>query len=273
MYPNVKDSPQFEALLAGDADADLTVIALEIAHDAYASLNMERYLDRVAALARRIKGRLGTDPEPWLIVEAINAVLFKDEGFSGNDSDYYDPRNSYLNEVLDRKTGIPISLSVLYRAIAERLGLALAGVNLPAHFVLCTVGADESFFIDPFNGGVMLDREGCERLVSCVMRRPVSLAEDQFRPCSTAAVAARLLQNLKTVYLRQRKIEAVIPVLKRLVLLRRDTPEELRDLGIACFYGERRHESYGYLSEYLRLAPAAFDAREIRLLLNSAGIH
>jgi regulator of sirC expression with transglutaminase-like and TPR domain len=273
MLPTIDDSPQFHALLASDPATDLTAVALEIARDAYPDLDATKYLDSVARLARRVRARLSAFPEPWLTLTAINAVLFQDEGFQGNVADYYDPRNSYVNEVIERRVGIPISLSVLYIAVAERLALPLAGVNLPAHFVVRTMSENDPIYIDPYHRGCFLDRDGCERLVSGVVRKPTHLTDEQLRPCGARPIVARMLQNLKTIYLRQQRIAEAVPVLRRLVLLRPDHPEDLRDLGIACFYGDRRSESLGYLEDYLKLAPFADDAREIRRLLNSARIH
>jgi regulator of sirC expression with transglutaminase-like and TPR domain len=274
MLPTIVDSPQFQALLGGDPTADLVQVALEIARDARGqpleTFDGSAYVDRIARLARRVKRRLGPFPEPWLVIEAINAVLFAEEGFRGNAADYYDPRNSFLDAVLDRKLGIPLSLSILYLAVAERVALPLAGVNLPAHFLVRTLGEDEPIFIDPFNRGRLHTAEGCTQLVANVVQRPVTLEPEQLAPCGAAVIVQRMLQNLKSIYLRRRRIGEAIPVLKRLALLRPDHPEELRDLGIACYYGERRDESAGYLEEYLRLAPLAEDAREIRLLLRSA---
>jgi regulator of sirC expression with transglutaminase-like and TPR domain len=273
MLPTIDDSPQFHALLAGDPAADLTAVALEIARDAYPDLQPTAYLDGVARLARLVRARLSAFPEPWLTLTAINGVLFHDEGYRGNVADYYDPRNSYLNEVIDRRVGIPISLSVLYIAVAERLALPMAGVNLPSHFVVRTMSESEPVYIDPYHQGTFLDRAGCERLVSSVVHKPIHLSDEQLHPCGARPIVARMLQNLKTVYLSQQRIAAAVPVLKRLALLRPDHPEDLRDLGVACFYGDRRDESLGYLEEYLKLAPLADDAREIRRLLNSARIH
>jgi regulator of sirC expression with transglutaminase-like and TPR domain len=204
-----------------------------------------------------------------LTLEALNAVLFRQEGLRGNAESYYDPRNSYLNEVLERKTGIPISLSVLYMAVGRRVGLELAGVNLPAHFVLRTTVDGDAVFIDPFHGGCLLTRTSLRHLIARLAGQELRLSESQLAACEPALVIRRMLYNLKLIYLRDRRMQAVIPVLKRLALLSRDTPTELRDLGIACFYGERRGEAIGYLEEYLKLSPYADDADEIRLLLRS----
>src|SRR5262249_40900984 len=129
-------SPEFQGLLAGARTPSLIRIALEIARDAYPALDIGQYVARVEDLAARIRARCGGLLKPRKILGQINWALFVEEGFTGNQENYFDPRNSYLNEVIDRKTGIPISLSILYWSLADRLGVPLEGVNLPAHFML-----------------------------------------------------------------------------------------------------------------------------------------
>ena len=271
MYPVVDNSPEFQALLAGRDDVDLARVALEVAADACPGLDKLSTLKKLERLGDRVAERLPDEPESWLVLAAVNQVLFAEEGLRGNEEDYYDPRNSYLNLVLERRRGIPLTLAIIYQAVAKHAGLSLYGVNLPAHFVLRTTGEDETVFIDAFHGGRLLDRPGVQELVASVSGQPLTIVESQYAPCGPDVVVRRLLYNLKLVYLRQRRMASAIPVLKRLALLSRETPAELRDLGIACFYGERRRESVGYLEEYLRLAPYADDADEVRLLLRSAG--
>ena len=133
--------------------------------------------------------RCGASPRSRSILGQVHWVLFVEEAFRGNEDDYYDPRNSYLSDVLDRKLGIPISLSVLYADVAARLGLELAGVNLPGHFVLRVVG-DSPLFIDAYNEGAVLDRAGCERLVEGVVGHPVALTDEQIEPVGSALVVA-----------------------------------------------------------------------------------
>ena len=115
---------------------DLAEGALLIAAEEYPELRLGAYLDRIERLAGELREVVGDEISPAGVVERCNAFFFEAQRFRGNHADYYDPRNSYLNEVLDRRLGIPISLSVLYWAVAEPLGLSMAGVNLPAHFML-----------------------------------------------------------------------------------------------------------------------------------------
>ena len=138
------------------------------------------------------------------ILGQINWVLFVEEELRGNEEEYYDPRNSYLNEVLDRRLGIPISLSVLYWAVAESLGLSVAGANLPAHFMLRVEDGDQTWFVDPFRSGAVMSREMCRRRLSEILQQPVDLDDAMAAPCPVATVVTRMLRNLKAIYLRAR---------------------------------------------------------------------
>ena len=270
MRPPFDDSPEFRRLLAGQPGTDLTRIALEIARDAYPDLDPARYLARLDDLAARVRQRCPVGAGPRRVVGQINWVLFVEEGFRGDTDDYYDPRNSYLNEVLDRKAGIPISLSVLYLALADRLGLAMAGVNLPAHFVVRVGRGPGALFVDPFHSGALLDRRGCERRVEEVTGQAVALSDEQLAPCPLPAMVARMLRNLKAVYLRRQDFGPALPVVRRLVALAPDDPLERRDLGMVCLHADRPGEAIGHLAAYLDAAPGAEDAAVIDSLLKAA---
>ncbi len=263
-------SPEFQKLLRRDAPADLMRISLEIARDAYPELEPEPYLARIEGLAARIRERCPAGAKPRGILGQINWVLFVEEGYRGNNDDYYDPRNSYLNEVVDRKLGIPITLSVLYWTLAERLGLPIFGVNLPAHFMLRTGERDSTLFVDPYHAGVILDRRGCEQRISQVIGHSVQLTEQQLAPCSSELVVARMLRNLKAIYLRNQEFPTALPVLRRLAALQSADPEEQRDFGILCLQLHRPAEAINPLQTYLDAAPHANDAEQVRTLLGVA---
>ena len=130
---------------------DLGKAALTIAAPDYRNLDIDAYLSRIDALAASAAARSGSDADVYTSIAALNFVLFQEHGFRGNREHYFDPRNSFLNEVLDRRTGIPISLSVLYMEVAKRIGLPLQGVGFPGHFLVKYVGGHEEIVIDPFN--------------------------------------------------------------------------------------------------------------------------
>ncbi|WP_235905209.1 SirB1 family protein [Tautonia marina] len=267
----VPESPEFLQLLNGNPNADLVRIALEIARDACPGLEFGPYLQQLDQLAERVRFRIPEDAPTRLLLQQINWVLYVEEGFTGNDSNYFDPNNSYLNEVLDRRTGIPISLGVLYRGVAERLGLPLHGVNLPAHFVLrADQESVEPVFIDPFHGGRLLDRDACQNLVASRSGAAVELTEEQFRPMSTAEVVARMLRNLRALHLQSGDAVLAFAVLKRLVALEPMEGAYRRDLGIVALGLDRLDEGIEQLSAYLEQEQQATDAGRIRSLILDA---
>jgi regulator of sirC expression with transglutaminase-like and TPR domain len=263
------DSPEFRRLLAEGA-ADLCRIALEIARDRFDSLDAGRYLTVIESLAARVRERCPRQAKPQQILGQINWVLFVEENYRGNSEDYYDARNTYLNEVIDRRLGIPISLSVLYMAVAERVGVELAGVNFPAHFLLRCAGGSEELFIDAFHGGEFLDRAACLSRLARRVSGAVQLSSARFEPCSTRTIVARMLRNLKAIYLGEGDHPAAFPVLRRLAALEHDDPIEARDFGLVCLRCGREAEAIRPLARYALAFPDADDASSIRSLLQAA---
>jgi regulator of sirC expression with transglutaminase-like and TPR domain len=264
------ESPEFRRLLADDPSADLTRIALEIARDAYPALDERRYLEKIAALADRARDRCAPGTRLRPLLGHINWVMFVEEQFRGDTEQYYDPRNSYLNQVLDRRAGIPITLAIIYRAIAQRIGLEMSGVNLPAHFMLRAGQGAEAVFVDAFHGGQLLDRHGCEQRVAEVTGQAVSLPGSAFAPCTIATIVARMLRNLKGTYLREHNYVAALPVLRRLVALEPAQSVEQRDLGVACLHADRPGEAVEHLQAYLEQRPKGEDRRDVKALLKVA---
>jgi regulator of sirC expression with transglutaminase-like and TPR domain len=264
------ESPEFQRLLRQEPGPDLSRIALEIARDAYPDLDFGPYLARIDALAARVRDRCPPLARSRQVLGQINWVLFVEEGFQGNADHYYDPKNSYLNEVIDRKLGIPISLSVLYWALAERLGLEMAGVNLPAHFLLRVGQGESTIFVDPFHSGALLDRQGCARRIAELVGRPVVLTELQLAPCRLDLVVSRMLRNLKVIYTQERDFPSAVPVQRRLAALNPADPHEQRDLGMLLLQVDRPAEAIGPLQIYLDARPQADDAEPIRSLLRAA---
>ena len=262
------DSPEFRALLAGDRPADLTRVALEVARDARPGLDIDAILAQVDELAARARARIGPSARARQVLGHINWILFVEEGYRGDEEGYYDPANSFLDAVIARKLGIPISLSVLYLALADRLDLPMAGVNLPAHFVVRTLG-DEPTFVDPFHEGALLDARGCERLVEQATGQAVRLGESALAPCPTPTLVARMLRNLKAVYLRDHRYAEALPFLRRLVALD-PAPLERRDLGVLCARSDLPGESMAHLRAYLDARPEADDAATVAELLRGA---
>src|SRR5262249_27314926 len=148
-------------------------------------------------------------------VAGLCRYLFHEMGFRGNTQSYYDPRNSYLNQVLDLRTGIPITLSVVAVAVGGRAGLDVAGVGLPGHFIARTAADGETVLFDPFHGGRLLTPEQCEALVRQVTGMPFEATPEHLKPMPPALAVARMLSNLKGIYLREGDFRRAVRVIER----------------------------------------------------------
>jgi regulator of sirC expression with transglutaminase-like and TPR domain len=225
------------------------------------------YLRRIDRLAAQLRPRLQGSLEAR--TSTLSDFLFEECGFSGNTEHYYDPRNSYLNKVLDRQVGLPISLSLLAIAVGERAGLSVVGVGLPGHFIAKAVGpkGDEVLF-DPFNGGVFLDPEACEALVGAITGHSFEATPEALEATSSAAFILRMLTNLKTAYLADRAHLRAARVTQRLCQLMPDEPAQRRDLGLLLARAERPGAAVDHLKHYLAADPAAEDADDVRKVLH-----
>jgi regulator of sirC expression with transglutaminase-like and TPR domain len=276
MRGGLLELPQAEAwrwlAAAPDDEIPLVWAALVLARDEYPELDLPRYAAEMAELARPLEA--GTDRDPLDTVRAINRVLYDERGFTGNQSDFYDPRNSYLNEVIDRRLGIPITLALLQMDLANRVGLPLKGVSFPGHF-LVSLPLDEGVLVlDPFHRGRSI---GLDELKARAQPHMADgeLEEDQISellsPASNRAILARMLRNLKTLYTEREDYARALRCADRLLLLEPDQPTELRDRGL--LYLELGHYAGALrdLGRYLEGSPVPSDAEKIRRLLLKAG--
>lgn len=247
---------------------DLAELNLHLAADVYPALDIPLYLARLDALADDLAPRLTGDLEAK--TAELTHHLFEACGFAGNADDYYDARNSYLNEVLDRRLGIPLSLSVLAMAVGERCGLTVVGVGLPGHFVAKAVADDEEVLFDPFHGGQVLDYPAVERLVTAVTGRPFHAHDDSVAATPPGLIAQRMLNNLKAVYLKAEDFPRAAAVIRRLTQLVPDDPTQRRDLGVALVRAGQPGKAVPHLVTYLEQMPAADDAEAVRGFLKDA---
>jgi regulator of sirC expression with transglutaminase-like and TPR domain len=258
-----------------DARIDLARACLMIAQDAYPGLEVERYLGEIERMAIRLRGRLPASGGPEERVATLNQFLFDDLGFWGNTEDYYDPRNSYLNEVIDRKTGIPITLAILYMEVGRRVGLPLEGVSFPGHFLVRLRLRGGVLVLDPFTGGAAQSeaelRERLQRVIpeGVTDNLPVSeLPLDQFlEPASNRQILARVLRNLKGIYREADKPEPMLDVLNRMLLVAPEASAELRDRGLVYQRLECYRAALKDLSDYAEREPEAPDLDDVRVKL------
>src|SRR5262245_45752558 len=259
------------SLLARDPSAaiDLAEVALLLARDEYANVDVEATLGELSALAYDVRPRLRGPLAAR--VAGLGRYLFHELGFRGNTQDYYDPRNSYFNEVLERRLGLPITLSLVAMSVAGRAGLTVVGVALPGHFVTKAVAADEEdVLFDPFHGGRLLTPPQCEALVERVTGTRFRATPDALAAATPQAITVRLQTNLKSVYLRSRDFARAARVTRRLCQLLPDDPHQERDLGAILIHAGRPGQALEHLEAYLRAAPGAADADAVRQLLRKA---
>jgi regulator of sirC expression with transglutaminase-like and TPR domain len=259
---------RFEALLATD-DVPLAEAALAVAAEEYPAIESARYIARLDELAKRVRMHAPESVRAASVLMAIRAVLFDEERFRGNDEDYYDPRNSFLNEVLDRRLGIPISLSILYIEVARRAGLVLQGVAFPGHFLVkyAPPGGPE-VFIDPYNGGEVLSADECvARFTAAAHGRTIE--PRHLVGVGTRQILARMLHNLKRIYLERSDDIRLWWVVDRLLLLEPDQAEELRDRGLISARLGAAAAAARDLAAFLEAAPDSPDAAKVREVLDT----
>ena len=252
--------------LLGQHSLPLAEAALAIAEEEYPDLDWQAYLRMLDALAYRVDRILPAVRRPAAaIIRSLKLVLTM-EGFRGNEEHYYDPRNSFLNEVLDRKTGIPITLCAVYIEVARRLGIELQGVAFPGHFLVKYAAGERELFLDPFNAGEILTAEDCRdryRTIAPGRELDARLLEG----VSSRQILIRLLNNLKRVYVDAGDDVRALWVIDRLLMLSPGAPEERRDRGLVEARLGGIKAAMKDLSAYLERAPAAPDAEDVASLL------
>lgn len=246
---------------------DLAKSALYIAQEEYPELDVDRYLAQLDAMAEAIAPHLPAERYPLRVIQAINRYLYEELGFSGNETEYYDPRNSFLNDVLDRRAGIPITLSLVYLEIARRLDFPMVGIGMPAHFIIRPEFEDAAIFVDAFHGGKVLFEDDCRELLSKLYGQPVELQPSALAAIDAPHFLARMLTNLKVIYLQQGDLDRLLRVIERILLLFPNAPVELRDRGLLCFQTQRWTEARHDLERYLEMMPTSRDAPMIQALL------
>jgi len=279
---NPNDTPQqrafraFEALVAGDdAAIDLALAALLIASSEYPDLNFAQCIAQLDSLALRVRSLLGLpapDILPQLppetdvleVITAISQVLFEQEDFHGNTEDYYNPANSFLNALLERHTGIPIALSLLYMEVGKRVGLQIEGIGLPFHFVVGCRLPQGRIYIDPFESGHIYSEEECRERVRHMLEGKGKIYAQLFEPVSHKNLLVRMLNNLKHIYLHTEDYERALAISDRILLLIPRSPLERRDRGFIHLSLKHYGRALRDLSAYVELVPSAEDNEEIQ---------
>jgi regulator of sirC expression with transglutaminase-like and TPR domain len=263
----------FTSLVAEDESFPLTEAALALAQDAYPDLDVQGILAEIDALMMRLKRRLTSDADVVQKLQMLNQFFYRELGFAGNLNDYYDPDNSYLNVVLNKRRGIPISLAVLYLEMAQQIGLAARGVSFPGHFLLRVTMAGGEVMMDPVSGEALNETEMIEMLEPFVSG-PVTHGDSVsktlrglLQPARPREIMARMLRNLKAIYLQTERWQRLLAVQQRLVILLPHDIEERRDRGMAYARLNFVRAALEDLQLYLDERPEAEDAAMIEAQL------
>lgn len=254
-----------------DDQIDLSKAALYIAQEEYPELDLEEYLNAFDTMAAELRDRLPSQSYPLRIIQTINRYLYEDLRFTGNVTDYYDPRNSFLNQVIERRTGIPITLSLVYLEVAKRVDFPMCGVGMPGHFLIRPNFPEMEIFVDAFNQGEVMFTHDCQERLSQIYGQPVSLQPQFLESVSNRQFLMRMLTNLKFIYLQQEELEKALAAVERILLLFPELAGELRDRGLIYYQLGHFVSAVADFENYLAFVPDADDAPVIRRLLQQLG--
>jgi len=264
--------PFQELMQQEDGRIDLARACLLVAQDAYPVLDVDHYMAELERMAARLRARMPQATSAEEKVIALNQFLYEDLGYWGNTDDYYDPRNSYLNDVMDRKTGIPITLSIMYMEIGRRVGLPVEGVSFPGHFLVRVRMRRGMLVLDPFAGGAPQSedelRERLKRVIppgATGRVPPESLPLEEFlEPSTNRQIVGRLLRNLKGIWREKDDPTRLLEVLNRILVVSPQSGAELRDRGMVYYRLECWRPALQDIRDYVEREPEAPDAEEMR---------
>src|ERR1051325_5200288 len=252
--------------LAGlpDREVDLVEASLVIAVEDHPGIEISRYLGQVSQWSDAVRDRLDGSRDVERIVESINRLLFDEEGFHGENEDYYDPRSALLSETFEKHAGLPISLSILYIELSRRVGVDVAGISLPGRFLVKFSGAFGQIVIDPFDGGRVLSTIELQKLLDEVYGGGVKLREHHLRSFTAKQILARELAHLKSAYLARHDLAHAAASIDRLLILDAHDAYELRDRATVAAQMHAYRLAIDCFERYLALTPHADDTLRIR---------
>ena len=256
-----------EIAAGAEEDIDLAEAALVLAAHEYPDLDVAIELKRIDEWAETLKRRLRRDISPADMLMALNRYLFDELGFAGNTADYYDPRNSYLNEVMERRLGIPITLSLLTIEVGRRVGLSLHGVSFPGHFLVKCAVRDGVVVLDPYARGTSLSLEDLRQRLKAMrggMEPPQERVQHLLAAAGKKEILARLLRNLKGIYLERRDLTRALSIADRIIETVPRAADEYRERAAIYLELECFRAALTDFRDYLMLKPGAEDAALVR---------
>jgi regulator of sirC expression with transglutaminase-like and TPR domain len=231
----------------------LDVAALLLARTEYPALDLAAQLKRLDTLAARAECDPGLSPQ--VNIASLNQLLYDEEKFAGNDEDYDDPRNSYLNDVLDRKVGIPITLSLVYQEVARRCGLPVVGVGFPGHFLAKYITASGEILLDPYHRGVTVSVQECEEKLKAQFGEEAEFRPTYLQESSTKQILTRMLNNLKGAFFRRKDFARVLMMIEMALAVDPASRQEVHDRAMIYFLIRRYGNAMADLRYYLSISP------------------
>jgi regulator of sirC expression with transglutaminase-like and TPR domain len=247
-----------------DEQIDTVGAAFVIARTAYPDLDESGYRHALQSMAERLRSDLHPGDHPVEQIEKLNRILFKQEKFKGNRHNYYEPDNSYLNRVMDRKTGIPITLSLIYTEVSRLAGLNIYGIGMPGHFIAALHHETGRILIDPFNKGDILSEETCRKMVGDRLGPRAAFQARWLKPVTSKEIVMRMLRNLKAIYLYLENNAKAFEMLHWLLILDPDAPKERLERGLQYEAMGNTDRAVRDFERYLELRPDAADYGLIR---------
>jgi regulator of sirC expression with transglutaminase-like and TPR domain len=251
-------------ILAGGERFDLVDAALWVAAEDYPEIDVAQEARRLGYIAGEGARRAYDLENPFARVDALRAFLFEELSFRGNEKEYNDPRNSYLNEVLDRRLGNPLTLSIVFLETARAAGFEAVGIGLPGHFVVGVAWHGRTILVDPYHGGRVISEEDCRQLVGRTTGRPSLFRRELLRGATERGMLTRMLLNLKHIYVKREDFHHALAVVERLLLVTPGDANELRDRGYLHAHLGLAGPAVEDLESYLARTPDASDADSIR---------
>lgn len=234
-----------------------------MACEEYPQLEFSPYLDQLDAIADAASQRFLDAHSPLEKAAKLSDILFHEYGFRGNTDDYYDPRNSFFNDVLDRRLGIPITLSVVYLEVARRLNFPIAGVGAPSHFMLKYADADQEFFIDAYEGGKILSRDECRAEIHKFIGNSTGFDERMLARSTARQILSRMLNNLKLIYLKSHAYDKGVGIIDMMLIVDPNDFEQYRDRGLLRYQLHQFDAAAKDLELYVKSVPGGEDRKDI----------
>lgn len=251
--------------IQNDTEIDLLRASLNISqYIEYPDLDIECYISKVLGMIEDVGNMLPIVPCSLDIIQTVNNYLFKEKGYRGNKENYYEPCNSFLNDVLDNRTGIPITLCILYSYIANRLGLDSHGVCFPGHFILRSDNTDGEYLIDPFNEGRILTREDCQSILDNLFDGKIIFEERFIEYADNHQILKRVINNLKNIYITNKDYKSALKTVNLMLMLDPEEIEQLRDRALICINLECYSQSLKDLENYFSKARSDIHDDELR---------